>query len=390
MDDLLYSLSDRLEVWHASAKAPQQRLSRHYECRCGNSVYFDNRVCPACGSMLGYLTDEGRVAALDPGSSPGSWTAHGHDELLQFCANHDTAAACNWMVLAREERQLCVACRLNRTIPDLSDPQNARYWAKIEAAKRRVISQLIGLGSPVRSKLYDDPQTGLMFDFLRSPPEGPKVMTGHSNGLITINVDEADDSKREKIRNAMGEPYRTLVGHFRHELGHYYWDRLIRDTDWLGPFRALFGDERASYAEALKRNYEIGPPDDWAESYVSAYATMHPWEDWAETCAHYLHIVDSLTTAMGFGLDSNDVEGGVEHLAKDALYAPDDRHASRFLELLNGWREITVVLNEMARSMGQPDFYPFILSKRAVAKLQFVQMVVSDARDKLAAQQPAA
>jgi hypothetical protein len=385
MDDLLYSLSDRLEVWHAAPKAPKQRLSRHYDCRCGNTVYFDNTICPECGSMLGYLPDEGRVTALDPAAMPGTWTAHGRDGLLRFCANHDTPAMCNWMVAAEDELQLCRACRLNRTIPDLGDPDNARYWAKIEAAKRRVISQLIGLGSPVRSKLYDDPETGLMFDFLRSPPEGSPVMTGHSNGLITINVEEADDAKREKIRHAMREPYRTLVGHFRHELGHYYWDRLIWDRPWLEPFRELFGDERASYAEALKRNYEHGPPDNWAESYVSAYATMHPWEDWAETCAHYLHIVDSLTTAMGFGLDANDVEGGVEFLGKDALYAPDDRHASRFLELLNGWREISVVLNEMARSMGQPDFYPFVLSKPAVAKLQFVQIVVSDARAELAA-----
>jgi hypothetical protein len=219
-----------------------------------------------------------------------------------------------------------------------------------------------------------------MFDFLRAPPGGPPVMTGHASGLITINVEEADDAKREKIRHAMREPYRTLLGHFRHEVGHYYWDRLVWDTKWLEPFRTLFGDERASYAEALKRNYEQGPPADWPQAYISSYATMHPWEDWAETWAHYMHVVDSLTTAMGFGLEPEDIEAEIVPFGKDALFAPDNPNATRFLELLNGWTQLTVVLNEMARSMGQPDFYPFVMSKPAVAKLQFIQMVVFDAR----------
>jgi hypothetical protein len=193
-------------------------------------------------------------------------------------------------------------------------------------------------------------------------------------------VEEADDAKREAIRHAMREPYRTLLGHFRHEVGHYYWDRLVWETKWLEPFRRLFGDERASYAEALKRNYEQGPPADWAQSYISSYATMHPWEDWAETWAHYMHVVDSLATAMGFGLDADDLEGHIVPFGKDVLYAPSDPNAPRFLELLNGWLEMTMVLNELARSMGQPDFYPFVMSGPAVAKLQFVQMVVADAR----------
>jgi len=206
------------------------------------------------------------------------------------------------------------------------------------------------------------------------------VMTGHANGLITLNVEEADDAKREQIRHAMHEPYRTLLGHFRHEVGHYYWDRLIWDSKWLEPFRELFGDERASYAEALKRNYEQGPPPDWARSYISAYATMHPWEDWAETWAHYMHMVDGLGTALGFGLDAAEIEGDFDPFERDALYAPDDPNALRFLTLLNGWLELVVILNEMARSMGQADFYPFVISPPAVAKLQFVQMVVADAR----------
>jgi len=232
----------------------------------------------------------------------------------------------------------------------------------------------------VRSKVEEDPERGLMFDFLRSPPIGPRVMTGHASGLVTINVEEADDAKREQIRHQMREPYRTMLGHFRHEVGHYYWERLVWDSRWLEPFRQLFGDERASYAQALKRNYEQGPPPNWANSYISSYATMHPWEDWAETWAHYLHVVDSLGTALGFGLDAENLEGDVQPFTRDALYAPDNPNAELFLSLLNGWLEIMMVLNEMARSMGQPDFYPFVMSKPVVAKLQFVQMVVFDAR----------
>jgi hypothetical protein len=178
----------------------------------------------------------------------------------KYCGNRRTPALCNWVVEVSDPNALCIACRLNRTIPDLNDPDNARYWGAIEAEKRRLVSQLLALGLTVKSKIGEDPERGLMFDFLRSPPNGPPVMTGHANGLITMNVEEADDVKREKIKHDLHEPYRTLLGHFRHEVGHYYWDLLVRGTKWLEPFRQLFGDERASYAEALKRNYEAGPP----------------------------------------------------------------------------------------------------------------------------------
>ena len=152
---------------------------------------------------------------------------------MKFCANRDSQAACNWMIYAHNPKTYCIACRLNRTIPSLDDADNARYWTKVEAAKRRLVSQLIALGLPVSSKVDEDPERGLMFDFLRSPPEGPRVMTGHASGLITINVEEADDAKREQIKHDLREPYRTLLGHFRHEVGHYYWDRLVWDTKWL-------------------------------------------------------------------------------------------------------------------------------------------------------------
>jgi hypothetical protein len=374
---LVQSLGEQVE---ADWKKRAARHSRTYMCRCHTQVFFRNYQCLSCQAVLGYLPDEGRLAALQPGPQPGTWLADGRDEVLKFCANRDTPAGCNWMMLARNPQGFCIACRLNRTIPYLGDPENARYWAKIEIAKRRLVSQLIALGLPVRSKVTEDPERGLMFDFLRSQPGGPRVMTGHASGLITINVEEADDAKREQIKHDLREPYRTLLGHFRHEVGHYYWDRLVWGTPLLEPFRNLFGDERASYAEALKRNYELGPPADWANAHISAYATMHPWEDWAETWAHFLHVVDSLGTAMGFGLEAEDIEGQVQPFTADALYAPDDPGAERFLSLLNGWIEMTMMLNELARSMGQPDFYPFVMSRPVVAKLQFIQMAVRDAR----------
>jgi hypothetical protein len=341
-------------------------------------VFFDNTRCLSCASELGFLPDEGRVAPLDPGPRPGTFRTPGREEALKSCANRHSPAACGWMTRADHATDYCIACRLNRAIPNLEDPDNARYWARIEAAKRRLVSQLLALGLPVRSRLGDDPENGLAFDFLLSPQNGPRVMTGHAGGLITLNVEEADDAKREQIRHALREPYRTLLGHFRHEVGHYYWDRLIRGTPRLELFRALFGNEGAPYAEAVGRHYKHGPPADWADGYISAYATMHPWEDWAETWAHYLHILDGLGTAIGFGLET--LERRTPPFGKEALYAPEDPNATQFLGLLNGWREMTLVLNEMARSMGQPELYPFTMSRRAAAKLQFVQMAVFDAR----------
>jgi hypothetical protein len=307
----------------------KQRVSRHarsYQCRCGNRIFFRNTLCLACRSQLGYLPDEGRMAALDHGASPDAWRVEGRDGVMKSCANRDSAAACNWVMHAADSNAYCIACRLNRTIPNLDDVDNVCYWAKLEIAKRRMVSELLGFGLPLKSKVNEDPDHGLMFDFLRSPPGGPRVLTGHAGGLITMNVEEADDAKREQIK------------------------------------------------------YEHGPPADWASSYVSSYATMHPWEDWAETWAHYLHMVDSFCTAIGFGIDAGNLRCDVEPFTRDALYAPDDPQGEYLLSLLNAWVEIVTVLNEMARSMGEPDFYPFVMCRPVVAKLHFIHMVVADAR----------
>ena len=296
------------------------------------------------------------------------------------CLNLSTPAACNWLIGAEDPHGMCRACRLNRTIPDLADanqPDNGYLWGRVELAKRRLVSSLITLGLPVASRMSEDPERGLVFDFLRSPINGPHVMTGHDTGLITLNVDEADDAKREAVRKALREPYRTLLGHFRHEVGHYYWDRLVAGTPWLDGFHQLFGDESMNYLGALRRNYEEGPPADWPLHFVSAYASTHPWEDWAECWAHYLHMRDTVDTALSFGLSVELLDLEFTPFTIDAVYQPEHAGAEQFLAFLNHWTRLTTLLNEMSRSMGQPDFYPFVLPRDVVAKLHFIHLLVT-------------
>jgi hypothetical protein len=357
------------------------RKGRSYSCQCGRAVFFHESECRACGAPLGFDPLLGEVRALVAG--PGEGTLRGSGEkqasgVYRRCANFDSPAGCNWLLPDEDPLRYCISCRLNRTIPDLGDADNRRYWAAIENAKRRLVSQLLAIGLPVKSKVSEDPEHGVAFDLLRSPPDGPRVMTGHASGLITLNVEEADDAMREKIRHGMREPYRTLVGHFRHEIGHYYWDRLIAGTVWHEPCRALFGDERADYGAALRANYERGPPPDWANRYISPYASTHPWEDWAESWAHYLHLLDSLDTALGFGFTGENVEAKVEPFTLADLYAPQHPGAERTLSLVNCWVLLTAVLNELAHSMGQPDFYPFVMPRAAVRKLTFIHLVVKN------------
>jgi hypothetical protein len=238
------------------------------------------------------------------------------------------------------------------------------------------VSSLIGLGLPVPSKLHDDPERGLAFDLLRAAPGAASIVTGHADGVITLDVEEADDVTRERRRDALGEPYRTLLGHLRHESGHYYWWRLVRDSTWLEPWRECFGDERADYAAALQRHHEVGASADWGQRHVSAYASSHPWEDWAETWAHYLHMIDTLDTARSFGLDGERVELDYERYTAAAIGAPAQPVDESFLTFVNAWMELTGVLNELSRSIGVPDFYPFVLSLPAVRKLHFVHRLI--------------
>jgi hypothetical protein len=360
---------------------------RAFNCQCGSPVFFRNSTCLSCGTALGYDPAQAQLLPLAPTNEPDVWVPWlSNGPLFRSCANRHSPAVCNWLVPVEEvgaQEGLCRACRLNRTIPDLNDvqhPENGTLWARIELAKRRLVSALLVMGLPVASRETEDTERGLMFDFLRAAQGGPPVMTGHDHGLITLNIIEADDVHRERARTNMNEPYRTLVGHLRHEVGHYYWDRLVLDTPWLERFRGLFGDETQDYGDSLKAYYDNGPPADWALGYVSAYATSHPWEDWAECWAHYMHMSDMVDTASSFGLSLDETRLEFKPFTHDVLYQADHPGADKYLAFVNHWAELTMLMNGMARAMGQPDIYPFVLAHQVVAKLQFIHLVVSEER----------
>ena len=335
-----------------------------FECQsCGQRLYFENTHCERCDSLLGFLADRSLLSALTA-TGENTWLAlAAPGEVFRFCANsvHD---ACNWMVKAESGDAFCRACRLNRTVPNLEVAANLMLWQRLEAAKHRLVYALLRLELPLVSK-HDDAENGLAFDFLAGSgatfQEGPQVITGHAQGLITIDIAEADDVERERHRRDMAEAYRTLLGHFRHESGHHYWERLVRGGLWHDAFRELFGDERADYAEALAGHYAEGPPADWQEDFVSGYASAHPWEDFAETWAHYLHIVDTLETAAAFGLTIHAGAGSEPQLAMDIAFDP------------------TSAVNSLNHRMGLPDIYPFVLAPRVMGKLRFVHGLVQEA-----------
>ena len=334
--------------------------------QCNGRVFFENSRCLFCQAELGFIAEELTVGTFKPAATDQTQQRIGTDGLYRSCANLKTAGACNWMIPADSAESFCPSCRLNHTIPDLSKPRNQQAWLKLETGKRRLLYNLLSLGLPVASKL-ENPAHGLAFDFLEDTPAGAPgddhVFTGHAEGLITINLDEADDPKRENARQLMGEMYRTVLGHFRHEIGHYYWDLLVRDTPQLEIFRKVFGDERVDYAAALNNHYRQGPPANWQQERVSAYAASHPWEDWAETWAHYLHILDTLETAAAEGLIIKD--GGKQMTILPPIGRP-------FADIAVQWRDVRLLLNGLNRSMGLPDPYPFVLADPVIAKLTLI------------------
>jgi len=311
-------------------------------------------------------------------ANPPADTASKAGEALRLCTNYTDHGVCNWAIPADSPEALCASCALTHVIPDLSVPGNEQAWLRLETAKRRLVFDLLSLGLPLVGKRAD-PVRGVEFQFLSDVVtvngDRSRVLTGHDNGLITINVAEADDVHRESQRLRHNEPYRTLLGHFRHEIGHYYWDRLIQGTDQLQPFRQLFGDEQTNYQAALTAHYERGAPADWADHYVSAYASTHPWEDWAESWAHVMHMVDALETAHAVGLS-------VRPPRRDepALIIPGKASQARigdFDQLVQEWYALTYVLNNLTRGLGLPDAYPFVLSGPVVEKLRFVCSIMA-------------
>ena len=333
---------------------------RTFACACGQRVYFENHRCEACGAALGFDPDAGAVRTLDE-RSDGVLFARGGGAFRR-CANA-AAADCNWLVPeGAPAGALCRSCALSRRIPDLDAPENRAPWRAAEAAKRRLLYALLRLRLP-----FETGGDALVFEILADAAEPEPVLTGHASGLVTLNLAEADPVERARRRAGLGEAYRTLLGHFRHEVGHFYWDALVRDGGRLDAFRARFGDERADYAAAMDRHYTNGPPPDWPAAFVSAYATMHPWEDFAETFAHYLHIVDALDTAAAAGLGV----AGAPPIPQDPYRAADME------TLVAAWLPLAAAVNSLNRSLGQDDLYPFVLARPAIEKLGFVHDLVA-------------
>jgi hypothetical protein len=343
---------------------------------CQALVFFENTICLRCGRTLAFAPDRMSMVTLSQDDA-GLWRPvedpPNTRDTYRLCANYANQSVCNWSVAAEAADSLCLSCGLTHTIPSLDIPENQVAWAKLETAKRRMLYTLLSLQLPVISKVLQ-PVTGLEFQFLsdsdRLSGDRGRVLTGHDDGLITINIAEADDVYRETQRLHQHEPYRTLLGHFRHEIGHYYWDRLISNSDQLQEFRNLFGDEQMDYALALKKHYEEGAPANWETSHISAYATTHPWEDWAESWAHVMHMVDALETARAVGLSVRP-----QRRDEPALSIPAKPPTARivdFDQLVEEWLSLTYVLNNLTRGLGLADAYPFVLSEPVVAKLRFV------------------
>jgi hypothetical protein len=348
-----------------------------FKCQhCGQLLYFENDHCEQCSHRLGFIPEVMNLSAMEPegDAQQGIWRALAVDKkLYRFCANAEFAV-CNWVVEADSSDAYCAACRHNRTIPDTSIPENVTAWRKIEFAKHMLFYTLMKLHLPLDEK-DENGRLRLQFDFLASAaPGGPRVMTGHDNGLITLALEEADDAEREKRRTTMHEPYRTLVGHFRHEVGHYYWDVLVRDGGLLQACRSIFGDETSDYGEALQKYYANGAPPNWRDNFISAYATSHPWEDFAETWAHYLHIVDTLEMARAFGMYVHPrLARPGEH---DAQVDFDPFLVREPQPLIETWLPLSTALNSLNRTMGLPDIYPFILSPPVVEKLSAIHDLI--------------
>ena len=321
---------------------------KRLHCRCGEIVYFYNHRCVNCGRELAFDPDTLTMLA-EPTAGAG----------LPFCKNRAAAIRCNWVPKAGNTAGFCLSCALSRTIPALGKPRNQERWRKLESAKRYLIYDLLRLGLPV-----DDSR--LSFEFKEDRRTNPDVSdlhvaTGHWSGTITINAAEADEVFREEMRQKMNEPWRTLLGHMRHESGHYYFSQLVDDSN-RDAARALFGDESTDYESSMAAYYRDGPRQDWNREFISAYASSHPAEDWAECWAHYLHIRAVLEVAAEAGFAG---AGG------------DARWRERFISLV-------LDLNEIMRALGLPDAYPFVITESVARKIDFVHQAIKRRRARLA------
>ncbi len=345
-----------------------------FECgNCSNPLFFENVRCERCKHYCGFSLSGLKMITFLSVDSP--MIREGETIHYKYCKNQEFGV-CNWLIPAAYPDDFCKACALNRTIPDLSDHENFKKWQMLEVAKHRLVYQLERLRLPLDSKIRND-RNGLCFDFV-SRNHDATLMTGHAGGVVTILLSEADSVHREQMRTQLSEPYRTLIGHFRHEVGHYYWDLLLASDKWeLDAFRKLFGDERLDYGKSLTEYYQNRAPVGWQQQYISEYATAHPWEDWAESWAHYLHIMDMAETAHFFGvtvkpqLSSGSLRGGID---------ADPYGVSTFEKIFDSWIPVSFIINSLNRSMGVPDAYPFVVSPPVVAKMKFIHDLIRNQR----------
>lgn len=343
-----------------------------FQCgNCDKPLYFENIVCDNCGHLTGYNDRNGKMLTFNATNNKLVSDREGIN--YKFCKNKKYDV-CNWVIEENAEEDFCTACQLNRTIPNLKNVNSNNFskWKNLEIAKHRLIFQLQKIGLPVISKL-EDTVNGLCFDFV-SNNDNPNLRTGHANGVVTILIKEANSVLREKARKEMAEPYRTLVGHLRHEVGHYYWEVLIRDNPKvLSKFRNIFGDETLDYNNSLQNHYKNGAPVNWQQNFISKYASSHAWEDWAETWAHYLHIMDMVETSYSFGISVNPI---IREDALEAKTSIDPYKIEDFNTILQSCIPLSFAVNSFNRSMGIPDAYPFVISLKIIEKLEFVHQLL--------------
>lgn len=332
---------------------------------CGSAVAFEDQQCLSCGTEVAFHKPWMQIAL-----APAAGTTTGIDDAQwSRCAHWD--AGCNWLVAADDPTGICYADGFVRTGPDPADAEANKELASTRKSLRQLIFQLLDLNLPLKS-FHEHPR-GLAFDLLSSRSLGHPVIIGHSNGVITIDLAESLELYRERQRIILDEPYRTMLGHMRHEVGHYYEMILISDGSLVDQARMYFGDERADYQQALARYYAGDVPPNWREDYISHYATAHPFEDWAETFAHYLHITCTLGTIADSGLV---LSAQRVHFDLDADIDPSTSYReSDITRLVHDWEVLSGVLNRVNHAMGEDDLYPFRLTLPVVAKLGFVQHV---------------
>lgn len=331
---------------------------KRFYCHCGQEIFFENSLCHSCGSLVSMdLTQLRMISIIQDGAI---WKNPNEQSTYHLCSNRENYAICNGVIEDSDNNPLCISCRLNQTVPDLSKPINSLRWKIMEQAKRRLVFGLLSIGLPLEVPLQGKTQPP-RFDFLEDKRSNPKVKeefvtTGHERGVITINLLEADEIQRTWERERGGERYRTVLGHMRHEMGHFYFEYLTQDKH---SFFSLFGDPNIPYDEAMETYYEQGPLAGWENSFISAYASAHPLEDWAECFAHYLHMMDVLETATQFNIISHDTNINIDgHIEK--------------------WDKVSVIINEVNRSLGLNDAYPFVIHKPVANKIRYIHSSIQN------------